>query len=76
MLHERHAAMVTGTNGNAVRIQQCADVMRVPAFDIEGDDGNLLGRLADDGQALNGLEALGRRGEQAARARARRTGWA
>ncbi len=64
MLHQRHAAMVAGADGDAVRIEQRADVVRMAAFDIERDHGDLLGRLAHDGQTFDGLEAFRRRGEQ------------
>jgi hypothetical protein len=36
MLHERHAAVVTGPDGDTVRVEQRADVMRMSAFEIEG----------------------------------------
>ena len=64
MLHERHATMVAGADGDAVRVEQRTDVVRVPALEIEGDDGDLLRRFAHDGESFDGLEALGRRGEQ------------
>ena len=64
MLHERHAAVVAGADGDAVRVEQRADVVRVPALEVERDDGDLLRRFAHDGESFDGLEAFGRRGEQ------------
>ena len=56
--------MVPGANGDALAVEDGADVVRVDAFDDEADDGRFLLSGSDEPNAGEGAEFLGRVGDE------------
>src|SRR5437763_378748 len=63
-IHHGLGAVMAGADGNALAVEQRADIVRVYAFHDEGENARLLARGADQAQAGNGAERLRAIGEQ------------
>ena len=55
---------MTGPDGDAMVVENGADVVRMGALEQEGAHGDLLGRLADQAETGEGAQALGGEREQ------------
>ena len=56
--HQRLRAVMAGADGDPLFIEDRADVVRVNAFEHEGDDAGLFRRGADDAQAVDFEQAF------------------
>ena len=65
LVHERLAAMVTRTDGDALGVEEGGEVVRMDVFYGEGDDGGFLRSLSVQGEAGKGGESLGGQLEEA-----------
>ena len=63
-IHHRHRAVVSGAHGDPFRIENGAKIMRMHLLEREGDHTSLVGSLADDLQARDSTERLGRIAQQ------------
>ena len=59
-LHHGHGTVVSGPNGDAVPVQNGAEIVRMHALDHERDQARLVRRRADDAQSLDRRERVRR----------------
>src|SRR5271163_3268284 len=55
-LHHRHGAVMSGSNGDAVPVEDGAEIVRMHALDHERDQARFVRRRADEAQSLDALE--------------------